>query len=135
MSNTNLAEMAREMRATAPPMDQSRSAEIKATYSVSEFVKQSGFTSVSKMIAASKTNGQVSGFFVTFLNANKPQEEQATNVWFSLNASKDLAEGLVIEKGFFNDYQVLEMQYSDGEIRTKLCLKGEGRYSSIEDVL
>lgn len=122
--------MANEMSAAAPSMEATRTATIIATHSVNEFVKQEGFTSVVNSVAESTT-----GFFVTFLNTNKPKNEQATNVWFTLNASKDLAEGLLIEKGFFDNYQVVEMEYSDGEKRTKLALKGNGRYNDINDIL
>lgn len=122
--------MANEMSAAAPSMEATRTATIIATHSVNEFVKQEGFTSVVNSVAESTT-----GFFVTFLNVNKPKNEQATNVWFTLNASKDLADGLLIEKGFFDNYQVVEMEYSDGEKRTKLALKGSGRYNDINDIL
>lgn len=122
--------MANEMSAAAPSMEATRTATIIATHSVNEFVKQEGFTSVVNSVAESTT-----GFFVTFLNTNKPKNEQATNVWFTLNASKDLADGLLIEKGFFDNYQVVEMEYSDGEKRTKLALKGSGRYNDINDIL
>jgi len=122
--------MANEMSAAAPSMEATRTATIIATHSVNEFVKQEGFTSVVNSVAESTT-----GFFVTFLNVNKPKNEQATNIWFTLNASKDLADGLLIEKGFFDNYQVVEMEYSDGEKRTKLALKGSGRYNDINDIL
>jgi hypothetical protein len=130
MSTEKLRAMANEMSAAAPSMEATRTATIIATHSVNEFVKQEGFTSVVNSVAESTT-----GFFVTFLNTNKPKNEQATNVWFTLNASKDLAEGLLIEKGFFDNYQVVEMEYSDGEKRTKLALKGNGRYNDINDIL
>lgn len=130
MSTEKLRAMANEMSAAAPSMEATRTATIIATHSVNEFVKQEGFTSVVNSVAESTT-----GFFVTFLNTNKPKNEQATNVWFTLNASKDLADGLLIEKGFFDNYQVVEMEYSDGEKRTKLALKGSGRYNDINDIL
>lgn len=130
MSTQKLRAMADEMSAAAPSMDATRTATITATHSVNEFVKQEGFTSVVNSVAESTT-----GFFVTFLNVNKPKNEQATNIWFTLNASKDLADGLLIEKGFFDNYQVVEMEYSDGEKRTKLALKGSGRYNDINDIL
>jgi len=130
MSTEKLRAMANEMSAAAPSMEATRTATIIATHSVNEFVKQEGFTSVVNSVAESTT-----GFFVTFLNVNKPKNEQATNIWFTLNASKDLADGLLIEKGFFDNYQVVEMEYSDGEKRTKLALKGSGRYNDINDIL
>ena len=135
MSTKNVMQMAAEIAATAPVMNNERTATIVGNQSVSDFVKANGFTSVHRVVQASKTNGQQSGFFVTFLDTRKPQNEQATNVWFSLRASQDLAEGLAIEKGFFNDYQIVEMEYNDGEKRTKLALKGESRYNDINDIL
>ena len=122
--------MANEMSAAAPSMETTRTATITATHSVNEFVKQQGFTSVVNSVGESDT-----GFFVTFLNVNKPQNERASNIWFTINASKDLAKGLLIEKGFFDNYQVVEMEYSDGEKRTKFALKGSSRYNDINDIL
>lgn len=135
MSTKNVMQMAAEIAATAPVMNNERTATIVSNLSVSDFVKANGFTRVHEIVRASKANGQQTGLFVTFLDTRKPQNEQATNVWFSLRASQELAEGLAIEKGFFNDYQIVEMEYNDGEKRTKLALKGESRYNDINDIL
>jgi hypothetical protein len=67
--------------------------------------------------------------YVTCINASN----EAENIYFSKEASKQLAEGEAIEKGFFSKYQVGYVTNEAGEQRIKFISNSER--VSIADIL
>jgi hypothetical protein len=96
------------------------------TTSVKDFMVGSGFTQVVKMVRVNQNNYP----YVTFIDSNNI----ATNIYFSKNASKLVAEGQAIEKGFFNPFRIAETTNALGEKRIKLVGMGEGLRLGVEDL-
>lgn len=96
------------------------------TVSVKDFMLSSGYVQVVKTVRVN-TNGYP---YVTFIDENNV----AMNIYFSKNASKLVAEGSAIERGFFNPFRVAETTNASGEKRMKIVGMGEGMRLSVEDL-
>lgn len=94
--------------------------------SVQEFMKLNGFISVVKLV---RTN--VSKYpYITFITA----ENTAENIYFSINAAKQVAEGEVIARGFFEPFRIAFVVNADGQPRTKLVSQGESNRITVDDL-
>lgn len=91
------------------------------TISVQDFMIENNFVSLAREVREN-TNGYP---FVTFINA----DNEAENVYFSKNGASRVAKGEVIEKGFFDPFEIAKVENAEGEERTKLVTGGEGRVS------
>jgi hypothetical protein len=69
--------------------------------------------------------------YITFVDANN----EAENIYFSKRGAQMVAEGQVIEKGFFDDFQMcLAMSPTNG-LLWKISPKGESTRIELADVL
>lgn len=93
--------------------------------SVRDWMLSNGFTQVSKAVNVN-TNGYP---FVTFISATNVAE----NVYFSKGAAEMVGEGESIARGFFEPFMIAEVTNANGETRTKLVRKTEGRLD-LEDL-
>lgn len=96
------------------------------TLDVKSFMVSSGYVSVAKAVRVNSNNYP----YVTFIN----DTNVATNIYFSKNAAKIVAEGDSIEKGFFNPFRIAEITNAAGEKRIKLVGLGEGMRRNIADL-
>jgi hypothetical protein len=98
-----------------------------STIGVQEFMKSNDFVSVVKVVRVSVENRYP---YITFMNSNNV----ATNIYFSKNAGKLVAEGEIIAKGFFNPFRIAETINKDGVAIIKLVSMGEGMRITAEDL-
>lgn len=96
------------------------------TVLVKDFMLSAGFTQVIKMVRIN-SNGYP---YITFVD----EKNVATNIYFSKNASKLVAEGQAIEKGFFNPFRIAETTNALGEKRIKLVGMGEGLRLGVDEL-
>ena len=96
------------------------------TIGVKEFMLSSGFVQVVKVVRVNANNYP----YVTFVD----DKNVATNIYFSRNASKLVAEGQAIEKGFFNPFRIAETTNATGEKRIKLVGMGEGLRLGVDEL-
>lgn len=96
------------------------------TISISDFCKAQGFTQVAKA-----TRKNVNGYgYVTFINA----ANEATNVYFSKSLDPEVAEGTALNKAFFANKVIAEVENAEGETRYKIAHKDSQRID-IADLL
>tara|TARA_R110000796_G_scaffold118353_5_gene231999 strand:- start:8325 stop:8684 length:360 start_codon:yes stop_codon:yes gene_type:complete len=96
---------------------------IVGTYSMAEFFKQAGIIQVNPKVNANK-NGYP---FITFIDG----DNKAENVYFSKSLAPSFPKDTAIVKGFFDDIQILNLKYEDGETRLKLSSKGGNRLDAM----
>lgn len=82
-----------------------------------------------------KLRTNVNGYpFITTLDPSGTKGENAENIYLS----KGLSEKLDLEEGdslsFLKDCVVTEFTYASGEVRMKVCAKGEGGYVDADDL-
>jgi hypothetical protein len=102
-------------------------ADVLSTISVQEFMKSNDFVSVVKIVRVSVENKYP---YITFMNS----KNIATNIYFSRNAGKLVAEGEIIAKGFFNPFRIAETINKDGIAIMKLVSMGESMRITAEDL-
>lgn len=95
------------------------------TMSVKDFVVSNGFEVHDEV--RENTNGYP---YVTFIDRNN----EAENIYFSKEASKQVKAGDRIAKGFFNPYLIAETTNAAGEKRIKIVRAGSSTRLSAEDL-
>lgn len=97
------------------------------TIAVQDYMKSNDFISVVKIVRVSVENRYP---YITFMDSNN----SATNIYFSKNAGKLVAEGEIIAKGFFNPFRIAETINKDGVAIMKLVSMGESMRITAEDL-
>lgn len=96
------------------------------THSVQDWMKSNGFTQVHNRVRVN-TNGYP---FITFINANN----EAENIYFSKEASKNVALDMEIKKGFFSNLIIAETTNAAGESRIRLARAGSSSRLEVDDL-
>lgn len=91
------------------------------------FMVAQGITAVAPTIRQN-TNGYP---FITVLRGSGP--DSAENIYFSIKASAEVAEGQAL-KSIAKDLYVVDTLNKAGESRTKLCFAGESSYLSVAEL-
>lgn len=96
------------------------------TVSVKDFMKANSFVQVHKEVRAN-TNGYP---YITFING----KNEAENIYFSKEASKQVKAGDPIAKGFFDNFLTASTTNEAGEERIKLVRSGDSTRLDIDDL-
>ena len=91
------------------------------------FVAAQGITAVYPSIRQN-TNGFP---FITVLRGSGP--DSAENIYFSVKASAQVAEGQAV-KSIAKDIYVVNVENAAGEARTKLSFNGESSYLGVDEL-
>lgn len=96
------------------------------THSVQDWMKSNGFNQVHNRVRVN-TNGYP---FVTFINTNN----EAENIYFSIEAAKAVSANSEIKKGFFANLIIAETTNAAGETRIKLARAGSSSRLEADDL-
>lgn len=96
------------------------------TMSIKEFCTEQGFVQIVKKVK-SNANGYC---FLTFITA----DNKAENVYLSKALDELTAEGTVVDKNYLSDKEIALVLNSSGEIRYKVCSKGESLRADVDDL-
>ena len=96
--------------------------------SIKEFVANNKIVSISKAVRISEQNKYP---FISFLVGD--DKRTCINVFFSKSTAETLIGGEVVDKAFLANYDIMDVQNADGEVRTKLVAKG-GNYNDVADL-
>ena len=100
------------------------------TYSLKEYIRLKGYNSVSKQVLEN-TNGYP---FLSFLY-KQGDKTVCDNIYFSVNMSKSVGAGQVVDSDLLSQIRVVETENAAGEFRVKLGGIGESRYADLADLL
>lgn len=92
-----------------------------------DFVTNNKFVEINKVIATNVNNYP----FITFIDG----DNKAENVYFSIEAAKEVDAGQVVDSALLNSYNVVEYTTEAGEFRRKISRKGEGKRLRLADLL
>lgn len=94
--------------------------------SIKDFCKEQGFVQIVKRVR-SNANGYC---FLTFVTA----DNEAENVYLSKALDESTTEGTVVDKNYLSDKEVAVVLNKDGELRYKICSKGESLRADVADL-
>lgn len=100
-----------------------------ATFTVGGFMRHKGFTNYVPTIRLND-NGYP---FITFIDANKPKDGQAENVYLSKEASKLFEPGYRMSVADLKTLTVVQYNHEDGSVRFKLG-SGTSTWGSVDDL-
>ena len=96
------------------------------TMSIKEFCIEQGFVQIVRKVR-SNANGYC---FLTFVSANN----EAENIYFSKALDKLTTEGTAVTKDYLSDKEIAVVSNKDGELRYKICSKGESLRVDVADL-